>query len=108
MGDGTPKPEATQAPVKAIKPTGLKHVFFDSKTKINKLDVLKELKDGTFVCYDPATDEVTPYARSVFQYEKGGFWGTEKEAAASAVKRLTEYIAALEGEIEFFTKITQK
>lgn len=90
---------------KKIHPLGLDRIYFDTKNKIQSLEVLRETSDGTIVCWDPDAEVPIPFKRADYQREAGGFWGSESEAAKSAVSRMQIFIKELDAEIELFSKL---
>lgn len=91
---------------KKFRPLGLKRIYFDTKGGIQTMEVLKETKDGTVVCWEPQGEVPVPFKRADFQREAGGYWASEAEAAASAVRRLKVFIKECEKEIVKFSKLS--
>ena len=90
---------------KKITPIGLDRIYFDTKNKIQSLEVLKETSDGTVVCWEPEAEAPVPFKRSDYQRHEGGYWGSEAEAAKSAIERMKGFIKECESEIELFSKL---
>jgi len=91
---------------KKIKPLGLERIYFDTKDGIKNLEVLKETKkDGTLVCWEPEGEVPVPFKRADYQREAGGYWGSEAEAAKSAVKRMEIFIVECQKQIIEFNKL---
>ena len=89
----------TKKETKTYKPLGIKKVYFDKKNGLNELEVVREKKDGTLICYDLETEDVTPIPRE--QYGKI-VWGTRQEAIDCAVERLQKYVDECSAEIALF------